>query len=166
MIVNNIIRSDAPTPIHDYGCFLRAYTNEAAKELSYYSTSRGWFPVLFAKLGFRVAEVPVSHHERPGGEQSKHSFFRRLDQFMSVFMGATTKPFQFVEIVGGAGMSLGMIGVVLALGYGAWVWAAFAAGLALWGFTTVIVGLIGDYLVGMNYEIGRKPKYLVRKVHC
>ena len=93
LLANYLIRSDAPTPIHDYGCFLRAYTNAAAKELSYYSTSRGWFPVLFAKLGFRVGEVAVSHHERPGGEQSKHSVFTRLDQFMSVFMGATTKPF-------------------------------------------------------------------------
>jgi hypothetical protein len=53
--------------------FLRAYTNAVGKELSYYSTSRGWFPVLFAKLAFRVGEVAVSHHERPGGEQSKHN---------------------------------------------------------------------------------------------
>src|SRR2546425_8190228 len=84
LVVNRIIRSDAPSPVHDYGCFLRAYTQQAAKELAGYSTLRGWFPVLFARLGFRVAEVPVSHHQRPGGEQSKHNFFRRLDQFMSV----------------------------------------------------------------------------------
>ncbi|HTS18635.1 MAG TPA: glycosyltransferase family 2 protein [Verrucomicrobiae bacterium] len=172
LIVNRLIRSDAPTPIHDYGCFLRAYTNEAAKELSKYSTSRGWFPVLFAKLGFRVGEVAVSHHERPGGEQSKHGFFRRMDQFMSVFLGARAKPFQFVQVVGAAGLGLGGFGVVAAL-----AWAAAGGGsrslmlgvgaiaLSLWGFLTVVVGMIGEYLVGMNYEIGRHPKYLVRAIH-
>jgi glycosyltransferase involved in cell wall biosynthesis len=165
MIVNKIIRGDAPTPIHDYGCFLRAYTNEAAKELSFYSTSRGWFPVLFAKLGFRVTEVPVRHHERPGGEPSKHNFFRRLDQFMSVFMGATTKPFQFVEVVGAAGMVAGVLVALVSVSRCSSLLAVSGLGLGLWGFTTAIVGLIGDYLVGMNYEIGRKPKYLVRKIH-
>jgi glycosyltransferase involved in cell wall biosynthesis len=172
LIVNRIIRSDAPTPIHDYGCFLRAYTNEAAKELAYYSTTRGWFPVLFSKLGFRVGEVPVTHHERPGGEKSKHNFFRRMDQFMSVFMGATTRPFQFVEVVGAVGMGLGGIGLVAALWLalrGAefdWVVVLVASlALALWGFLAAVTGMIGEYLVGMNYEIGRNPKYLVRKIH-
>ena len=110
-----MIRSDAPTPVHDYGCFLRAYTQQAAKELPEYSTSCGWFPVLFAKLGFRAAEVPVSHCERLGSEQSKHGFFNRLDQLMSVFMGAETRPFQFIQIVGVAAISLGGFGFVVAL---------------------------------------------------
>jgi glycosyltransferase involved in cell wall biosynthesis len=172
LIVNRLIRSDAPTPIHDYGCFLRAYTNQAAKELSEFSTSRGWFPVLFAKLGFQVGEVVVSHHERPGGEQSKHGFFRRMDQFMSVFLGARAKPFQFVQIVGGAGLGLGGLGLLAAI-----PWALFhndgrplglglvSLVLTLWGFLTVVIGMVGEYLVGMNYEIGRHPKYLVRAIY-
>ena len=165
LITNHIIRSDAPTPIHDYGCFLRAYTNEAAKELSYYSTSRGWFPVLFAKLGFRVTEVAVSHSERVGKEPSKHGFFTRLDQFMSVFMGATTKPFQFVEVCGVGALSLGGVLLVAALIVKCWTGAMCAIAFGLWGFSTAIIGMVGEYLVRMNYEIGRKPKYLVRKIY-
>lgn len=165
LITNYIIRSDAPTPIHDYGCFLRAYTNAAAKDISYFSTSRGWFPVLFSKLGFRVGEVAVSHHERPGGEQSKHSVFERLDQFMSVFMGATTKPFQFVEVIGVSAIGLGGVGTVAALITRHWGWAFGAIAVGLWGLSIAITGMVGEYLVRMNYEIGRKPKYLVRKTH-
>lgn len=165
LMANYLIRSDAPTPIHDYGCFLRAYTNAAAKELSYYSTSRGWFPVLFAKLGFRVGEVPVSHYERPGGEQSKHNVFTRLDQFMSVFMGATTKPFQFVEVIGVSALGLGGLGVFLGLVTFNWSLGILSLGLGLWGLSTTITGMVGEYLVRMNYEIGRKPKYLIRKTY-
>ena len=172
LVVNKIIRSDAPTPIHDYGCFLRAYTQQAAKELSLYATSRGWFPVLFSKLGFRVTEVPVAHHERPGGEQSKHNVFTRLDQFMSVFMGATTRPFQFVEIIGVTAIFLGSAGALLGAVTGlaaraATSWWVVIGGIALglWGLLLLIVGMVGEYLVRMNYEIGRKPKYLIRQIH-
>jgi glycosyltransferase involved in cell wall biosynthesis len=165
LITNYIIRSDAPTPIHDYGCFLRAYTNAAAKELSFYSTSRGWFPVLFGKLGFRVGEVAVSHHERHGGKQSKHSFFMRLDQFMSVFMGTTTKPFQFVEVIGFSAIGLGGLGALVAAVTRHWVWALLGLSFGSWGLTIMIIGMVGEYLVRMNYEIGRKPKYLIRQTH-
>ncbi|HTS17515.1 MAG TPA: glycosyltransferase family 2 protein [Verrucomicrobiae bacterium] len=165
LLTNYIIRGDAPTPIHDYGCFLRAYTNAAAKELSYYSTSRGWFPVLFAKLGFRVGEVGVSHHERPGGEGSKHSVFTRLDQFMSVFMGATTKPFQFVEVIGFSAIGIGGFGVIAAVMLRCWACGILAVAVGLWGFSITITGMVGEYLVRMNYEMGRKPKYLIRKTH-
>jgi len=165
LITNHIIRTDAPTPIHDYGCFLRAYTNAAAKELSFYSTSRGWFPVLFGKLGFRVGEVAVSHRQRPGGEQSKHSVFTRLDQFMSVFMGTTTKPFQFVEIIGFSAVGLGGLGILVAVAMRRWLWALLGLSFGLWGLTTTIIGMVGEYLVRMNYEIGRKPKYLIRQTH-
>lgn len=165
LITNYLIRNDAPTLIHDYGCFLRAYTNVAAKELSHYSTSRGWFPVLFSKLGFKVGEVPVSHQERPGGEGSKHGFFVRLDQFMSVFMGATTKPFQFVEVIGIAAVTLGGAGFLAGIVERSWSIGVLSASLTLWGFSVTITGMVGEYLVRMNYEIGRKPKYLVRNIH-
>ena len=165
LLANYLIRGDAPTPIHDYGCFLRAYTKTAAKELSYYATSRGWFPVLFPKLGFRVGEVVVSHHERPGGEQSKHSVFTRLDQFMSVFMGATTKPFQFVEVIGISAIGVGGISAIVGLVTRDWPVGVVGLGLGLWGLSTTITGMVGEYLVRMNYEIGRKPKYLIRKMH-
>jgi glycosyltransferase involved in cell wall biosynthesis len=165
LITNYLIRNDAPTPIHDYGCFLRAYTNVAAKEISHYSTSRGWFPVLFSKLGFKVGEIPVSHQERPGGEGSKHGFFVRLDQFMSVFMGATTKPFQFVEVIGIGAVGLGGVGLLTGIVIRSWLIGVLAVSLAFWGFSVTITGMIGEYLVRMNYEIGRKPKYLVRNIH-
>ena len=42
---------------------------------------------------------------------------------------------------------------------------ALGGGLGLWGFSTAIIGMVGEYLVRMNYEMGRKPKYLVRRTH-
>jgi len=171
LIVNRLISHNARTQIHDYGCFLRAYKNFAAKEISSYATIKGWFPVLFGNLGFRVGEVEVQHHSRPAKERSRHTFFVRVDQFMSVFMGVTTRPFQIVEFLGVGLMSLGVLGVVGCLAYAlvqkelpATLPCLLSANLLLLGLLTLVVGLIGEYVVRMNYEIGNKPKYLVREI--
>ena len=90
---------------------------------------------------------------------------------MSIFMGVRTKPFQFVEVMGGLASGCGIIVLLVALT----LWLKDARnpaalvlcgiGLSLWGFLTTVTGLIGEYLVRMNYELGKHPKYLVRKVH-
>ena len=99
-------------------------------------------------------------------------FFKRLDQFTSVFMGVKTKPFQFVQILGVVAVGVSGLGFVIALARRAaqadgdlGLRVLVSIGLGLWGFLTVVTGTIGEYIVGMNHEIGRHPKYLVRKVH-
>ena len=84
---------------------------------------------------------------------------------MSVFMGATTKPFQFVEVIGIGAGGLGGAGLLAGILIRSWPLGVLSASLALWGFSVTITGMVGEYLVRMNYEIGRKPKYLVRTVH-
>jgi len=48
---------------------------------------------------------------------------------------------------------------------GRWLWALLGLSFGMWGLTTTIIGMVGEYLVRMNYEIGRKPKYLIRQIH-
>jgi uncharacterized transporter YbjL len=84
---------------------------------------------------------------------------------MSVFMGATTKPFQFVEVVGFSALGLAGLGVIAGLVARSWALALGGFAVGLWAFSLVITGMVGEYLVRMNYEVGRKPKYLVRKIH-
>jgi glycosyltransferase involved in cell wall biosynthesis len=171
IVVNRLISHNAGTQVHDYGCFLRAYKNFAAKEIASYATVKGWFPVLFGNLGFRVGEVKVQHHPRPGKEKSHHNFFMRLDQFMSVFMGVTTRPFQIVEFLGIGFMAVGFLGILSCLGYlviqgqlPAILLCLLTVNFFLLGFLTLVIGLVGEYVVRMNYEVGNKPKYLVREI--
>ena len=88
-------------------------------------------------------------------------------------MGATTRPFQFVEIIGVIAITTGGLGAVVGLvtrlagRTDSAVWWVVSGGIALglWGFSLLVLGMVGEYLVRMNYEIGRKPKYLVRHIH-
>jgi len=84
---------------------------------------------------------------------------------MSVFMGATTKPFQFVEVISFSAMVLGGLGMLGAVIARQWFWALLGLSFGLWGLTTTIICMVGEYLVRMNYEMGRKPKYLIRRTH-
>ena len=170
-IVNWVIRRHSPYPIHDSGCFLRGYTKSAAEEISQYSSSRSWFPVMFAKLGLKVTEVEVRHHERSGDDESRHNFLIRSQQFLSILIGATDNPFLYVVIAGGVAIGLSAIGLVAMvicflfgeMGVGL-AWGAGAVVVALWGALTLVTGVVGEYIARVHHEIGRTPRYLVRDV--
>ncbi|MCH2171471.1 glycosyltransferase [Myxococcota bacterium] len=171
LVVNWVIRRDSPHPIHDSGCFLRGYTREAVQELSQYSNMRSWFPVLFAKLGFRVTEVEVRHHARPGDEMSRHGNMTRIHQFVSILIGATDNPFLYVVLTGMGATLLGgvalIVGFLIALITGhpqAWYWTLGAGVLGLWGAVVFLVGVVGEYAARVHQEMGRTPRYIVRDI--
>lgn len=170
-IANKMISYGSHIQIHDYGCFLRAYKNGIAKELSKHAPFKGWFPVLFRTLGLRVKEVEVAYHQRGRDGKSRHSLFTRLDQFQSVFMGITTKPFQVVEFLGMMCWFGGGIGffIVLCLYLadimsGSPALVLLLAALSAWGFLLLAIGLIGEYIVRMNWELQQTPKYLIKEI--
>jgi glycosyltransferase involved in cell wall biosynthesis len=165
LITNYLIRNDAPTPIHDYGFFLRAYTNVAAKELSHYSTSRCWFPVLFPNLASRSARCPSAIRNVPAAKVPAMASLFGWTNSCRFSWARTTKPFQFVEVIGIGAVRLGGAGLLVGIVIHSWLLGTLSASLALWGFSVMITGMVGEYLVRMNYEIGRKPKYLMRTVH-
>jgi hypothetical protein len=68
-------------------------------------------------------------------------------------------------VIGIGAVGLGGAGFLAGILIRSWPLGTLAASLALWGFSVTITGMVGEYLVRMNYEIGRKPKYLVRSVH-
>jgi len=171
MVVNWVIRRHSPYPIHDSGCFLRGYARAAAREISEYSSTRSWFPVMFAKLGLKVTEVEVRHHAREGNAASRHRFMTRAHQFLSILIGATDNPFLYVVIAGLIALGLSLIGFTLTVagfafgsGQQGFFWAAITAAVALWGALTTVTGVVGEYIARVHHEIGRTPRYLVRYV--
>ena len=73
-------------PLHDFNCGLKAYSRELAASLDLHGEMHRYIPVLAHWRGFRVTEVPVSHHARKYGK-SKYGaarFFAGLFDFLSV----------------------------------------------------------------------------------
>lgn len=54
--------------IHDFNCGFKAYRKEVAKSVNVYGEFHRYIPVLAVRNGFRVTEIPVTHHKREFGK--------------------------------------------------------------------------------------------------
>lgn len=66
-MINQLIRDDHVL-IHDHGCGIKAFRKAVAKELPLYGQLHRFMLVYAVLRGYRVAEVPVSHHKRVKGK--------------------------------------------------------------------------------------------------
>ncbi len=63
--------------IVDTGCTLKAYRRECVAHLELYNGMHRFLPTLLKMRGYRVTQVPVSHHPRRAGK-TKYDTWRRL----------------------------------------------------------------------------------------
>ncbi|MBZ5670935.1 MAG: glycosyltransferase family 2 protein [Acidobacteriia bacterium] len=63
--------------IVDTGCTLKAYRRECVERLELYNGMHRFLPTLLKMRGYRVTQVPVSHHPRLAGK-TKYDTWRRL----------------------------------------------------------------------------------------
>jgi len=61
--------------LHDFNCGLKAYRREVVAELDLYGEMHRFIPVIAARRGFRVTEIPVEHAPRTSG-RSKYGLSR------------------------------------------------------------------------------------------
>ena len=54
--------------LHDYNCGLKAYVKDVVKNIKVYGEMHRYIPALAFLSGFRVTEIPVTHHERKYGK--------------------------------------------------------------------------------------------------
>jgi glycosyltransferase involved in cell wall biosynthesis len=75
LIANRLIGMATGVKLHDYGCSLKAYTGDLAKNLLLYGELHRFIPVLARFYGARIGEVVVTHHPRTMGK-SKYGIGR------------------------------------------------------------------------------------------
>ena len=118
-------------------------------------------------VGYKSTQVNYDVAPRAMGN-SKWSFMGLLRYAISNIVSFSTKPLNFVNYMGFIAL---IIGGILAIQ----TFVRWAKGDALEGFTTVILlllllgggillglGLIGNYIAAIYYEVKGRPRYLVR----
>jgi hypothetical protein len=111
MIANRIISLATKVKLHDYGCTLKAMTNEVAKELRLYGEMHRFIPAVASWVGVRILEMPVNHRARQFGT-SKYGIGRTLRvvldlmtvRFMQSYL---TRPMQVFGLAGLFSLFLG-----------------------------------------------------------
>jgi glycosyltransferase involved in cell wall biosynthesis len=170
---NWIIRAITGVHVHDYGCMLKAYRGEVARELRLYGEMHRFIPAIAADLGAKVEEIVVNHRPRVAGT-SKYGISRVvrvvLDlltvKFLSVY---STRPIHVFGVwgvvLGGAGMAvltmLAFEKIVLGHPLAGRPILLLAGLLVVTGVQLVTMGLIGEMLARTYHESQGKPIYLV-----
>ncbi len=160
----------AGVKLHDFNCGLKAYRSAAAKGLEIYGERHRYLPVLAYWDGWRVAEIPVTHHERRFG-RSKYGFSKFVKGFLDLLTLIFLRrylhsPLHFFGLVG---MLLIFLGTAV-LGYFGVQWIATGAmrirPLTLLSLGAVIVGiqfLSFGFLAEMLAHVSARPQYTIRE---
>lgn len=171
-IFNTVVSKFSGVKLHDMNCGLKVMRKEVAKEIELYGELHRYIPVLAHARGFRVAEVPVLHHERKFGK-SKYGSERMLraafDLVTTVFITSfKTRP---MHMFGFSGVVVGSVGLIplvyLTILHFTGV-SIIRRPLLLFGIMMVLcavqlfsTGLLAELLVNLH---GKRDHYPVEKV--
>ncbi len=178
MIANWIISKVTGVHLHDYGCTLKAYRADIAKQYRLYGDMHRFLPALAKRFGAKITEIPVNHHPRLYGK-SKYGIGRTirviLDIFLVKFLNEyITRP---LYVFGGIGLTLFGIGflielylTVLKLFFGQDIGhrplLILGVLLILSGIQLVSTGIIAELIVRTYYESkGEKPYIIQEKIN-
>lgn len=102
--------------LHDINCGLKAYHSRSIRRLHLYGDMHRYIPIVAALAGFRVCEVPVTHHRRQFG-RSKYGYGRLyrggLDFITVVFLNRYQR--RPLHLLGGLGALFFTVGFLIAL---------------------------------------------------
>ena len=174
-IANWIIRNLSGVHLRDYGCALKVFRTEIARDLGIYGELHRFISVLASLEGARITQVPVRHHARQHGE-SKYGLGRTLrvvsDLILMLFLKKyLQRPMHLFGQVGlaifaaGALINLYLLGLKIA---GQDIWGKpiliLGALLVLTGVQLVTVGIIVEVLMRTYYESQQKRPYKIREL--
>jgi undecaprenyl-phosphate 4-deoxy-4-formamido-L-arabinose transferase len=151
----------------DYGCMLRAYSRPVVDSLRRCEERSPFIPALACQFARRVAEVPVGHAERAGGE-SKYGLLALLRLQADLVTGFTSAPLKLATLLGSV-IALLSIGFGVFLGIRRLLYGPEAEGLFtlfailffLVGSNFLALGVLGEY-VGRTYvEVRRRPRSVI-----
>ena len=161
-IYNWFIRRLFKLNVHDINCGFKLFRMEVVKRIQVYGDMHRLIPVFAAHLGYRIAEIPVTHHPRRYG-RSKYGperFSRGvIDVLTTLFLSShRDSPGHFFGRCGFLAMVLGLLAMLAAVLM--WLAAASAVGsIALWmlgiglllaGTGCVALGLVAESVISVH----------------
>jgi len=174
-IANALIRTLTDVHIRDYGCTLKVFRKDVAKNLGLYGELHRFIPVLVQLYGARMAEMDVRHHERKYGT-SKYGLgrtFKVLSDllFMVFFQKYGQKPMHlfgslgFIAFFSGMAVNLYLL-ILKILGHeiGGRPILMLGVILTFTGIQLITTGFIAEFIMRTYYESQNKKPYIIRDI--
>lgn len=176
-IANWIIRTTTDVRLSDYGCSLRIYKQDIAKNLGLYGELHRFIPVLAKLQGAKMTEVDVNHHARIHGE-SKYGINRTFKVMadlilMIFFQKYLRRPMHLFGGLGiitfGLGFLIDLYLVVYKFVNGADIWGRplllLGSIMILAGIQFITVGIIAEIMMRTYYESQNKTVYRLKETY-
>ncbi len=174
-IANWIIRRTTGVYIRDYGCTLKVFKKDVAKNLGLYGELHRYIPVLAKMYGAKITEVDVKHHPRVHGV-SKYGIGRTFKvisdlMLMLFFQKYATKP---MHLFGGVGFGMlfvgGLINFYLLIlkifgqDIGARPLLLLGILLVISGIMLISTGFLAELVMRTYYESQNKKPYIIKEI--
>jgi glycosyltransferase involved in cell wall biosynthesis len=177
MLANKLISRVTGVHLHDYGCTLKAYRYEVFKHIRLYGEMHRFIPAYVELAGASIAEIEVNHHARRFGK-SKYGISRTgrvlLDLITLKFLGSFgTKPLYAFGMLGLLSLllSVAMPGYVLSrrichpsVRLQRSPWLPISLLFLVFGFLSIMMGLLAELLTRTYHESQDKPTYVVKHI--
>ncbi|MCA6075284.1 glycosyltransferase family 2 protein [Fulvivirga sedimenti] len=174
-IANYVIRNISGVHVHDYGCTLKVFRRETAKNLQLYGEMHRFIPILASFDGARISEMNVKHHARKFGK-SKYGIGRTMrvlsDLILLLFFQKYLK--RPIHLFGPAGLiSIGLGSVIYfyllilkILGQDIWGRPILILGaiFLIGGIQLLTFGIITELIMRTYYESQHKATYKIRRI--
>lgn len=175
-IANWIIRRSTGVYISDYGCTLKVFKKDVAKNLDLYGELHRFIPVLAKMYGAKITEMDVKHHARIHGS-SKYGIGRTTrvisDLLLMLFMQKyRTKPMHLFGSLGivtfGLGAMINFYLLILKLmgeDIGQRPLLTLGIVLLLTGVQLITTGFIAELIMRTYFESQNKKPYVIKEVY-
>jgi glycosyltransferase involved in cell wall biosynthesis len=175
-IANSIIRKSTGIKIKDYGCTLKVFKSDIAKDMRIYGELHRFIPVLASfEGGTNITQVNVKHHARIHGT-SKYGINRTFkvmsDLLVMVFRRKyMQKPMHLfgswgiITLMAGIGIEIYLL-VLKLMGEDIWGRPLMLLGILLIiaGIQLITFGLMADTLMRTYYESQNKRPYKIKRI--
>jgi len=174
-IANAMIRNMTNVHIRDYGCTLKVFKSEVARNLGLYGELHRFIPVLVQLYGAKMEEVDVKHHARKYGK-SKYGIGRTLKVlsdllFMVFFQKYAQKPMHlfgslgFITLFLGLGIDIYLLAIkILGHDIGGRPLLSLGVILTFIGIQLITTGFIAEFIMRTYYESQNKKPYIIREI--
>ena len=174
-IANYFIRSLSGVKMKDYGCTLKVFRKDIAKDMGLYGELHRFIPVLASLEGARITQMDVKHHARQFGE-SKYGLGRTFKVISDLILMLFMKKYlqRPMHLFGNLGVFTFLAGSVISLymlilkimGEDIWGRPLLILGvmLVLAGIQLITIGLVTEIQMRTYYESQQKRPYKIRKV--
>lgn len=175
-MANAMIRKLTGVYLHDYGCTLKVFRKDIAKNLGLYGELHRFIPVLAQLQGARLDEMPVKHHARQFG-RSKYGLGRTFKvmsdlMLMVFFQKYFQRPIHLFGTFGlvtfGAGVLINLYLLILKIlgnEIGGRPLLILGITLVLGGIQLITIGIVAELIVRTYYESQDKKTYRVKEAY-